>query len=229
MTELWEAITLLGSLLFFSIISFKKKSLDRDGILIANAVGITIFLFGGLISFFVTVLFFVIAEFSTKVARKQTRIPHEKRTTGNILGNSLAALIALFFSKSIGLIPFYAGIAAALSDTVSSEIGLTSKAKPRLITTFEEVEPGTDGGITLLGLISGLIAAIIIALFYYFIIQPEIKAFIIITIAGFIGTLADSLFGALFEREHKLNNMQVNFLGSLAGVLTALMLSTLMF
>lgn len=225
MTELLDIAVLLGTLFFFSIISFNKKSLDRDGILIANAVGITIFLFGGLLSFLLITIFFIVAEFSTTLARKQIGVPHEQRTVGNIIGNSMAALLALFFLRP-DLVPYFAGISAALSDTVSSEIGLTSKKKPVLITTLEEVEPGTDGGITLRGLIAGLLAATLIAIAYYFFVKPQIISLIIIIVSGMIGTLTDSLLGAVFERKKKLNNMHVNFFGSSAGVITAIIMQS---
>lgn len=52
------------------------------------------------------------------------------------------------------------------ADTFSSELGILSKSKPRLLTStnFREVPPGTNGGITLLGTMAGFLGAFIIAL-----------------------------------------------------------------
>ena len=56
--------------------------------------------------------------------------------------------------------------AAVAADTFSSELGILSKSKPRLLTswTFREVPPGTNGGVTLAGTIAGFGGAAIIAL-----------------------------------------------------------------
>ncbi len=61
----------------------------------------------------------------------------------------------------VGIIANYAAVAA---DTFSSELGILSKSKPRLITSWNlrEVPPGTNGGVTLHGLASGFLGSLII-------------------------------------------------------------------
>ena len=56
--------------------------------------------------------------------------------------------------------------AAVAADTFSSELGILSKSKPRLITSlgFRVVPPGTNGGITLTGTLAGFFGAFTIAL-----------------------------------------------------------------
>ena len=50
------------------------------------------------------------------------------------------------------------------ADTFSSELGILSKSKPRLITSwFREVPPGTNGGVTLAGFLAGFLGAFTIA------------------------------------------------------------------
>ncbi|KAI4284055.1 MAG: hypothetical protein L6R38_001693 [Xanthoria sp. 2 TBL-2021] len=63
----------------------------------------------------------------------------------------------------VGIVSNYAAVAA---DTFSSELGILSKGKPRLLTSwnFRTVPPGTNGGITLLGTSAGFLGASIIAL-----------------------------------------------------------------
>ncbi|MFH1587796.1 MAG: DUF92 domain-containing protein [Candidatus Diapherotrites archaeon] len=208
----------------FSFFSFKSKSLDLKGIILAALIGLTVFvfgrlqLFGGIQEFIVLTIFFIAAESATKYSRLKLNNPHETRTIENILGNSGAALIALFFLPQIA---FFGAISAALSDTVSSEIGMLSKKKPRLITNLKkEVEAGTDGGITRRGIISGIIGGIIIALIY-FLFEPNYFAFIAVSLAGISGSIMDSFLGAIFERKKMLSNTHVNFLASMTGALIA--------
>ena len=212
-----EVTIILLILVIFSIISYKKKLLNFEGILISNIVGLAIFILGNwnLSYFFVAVLFFIVAEAGTLYSKKKKE-RHEARTTGNILGNSGTAILVLILGGPLSGFLFFAAFASALADTLSSEIGLLSKKKPVLITTFEEVKPGTDGGITMLGLVAAVFGSAAIASVHFFLFQ-DFLLFLIIVASGFFGSLVDSFFGAVFERQKRMNNAEVNFLGSLGG------------
>ena len=222
-----EILIIAIVLAVFIFISVKKKTFDRKGILIGILIGlITIFFgqltsVGGLTAFLFIAYFFFIGELGTRYRVKKTQKEHEKRTTGNVLGNSLAAVIALALNFPIG---FFAGISAALADTLSSEVGMLSTKKPLLITTFKEVETGTDGGITVLGCISALIASGLIAVMHYALYSSVFFAGIIL-LAGLLGTFIDSILGALFERQGKLSNTYVNLISTSIAVVFAVLLA----
>ncbi|KAF8857373.1 hypothetical protein BDZ45DRAFT_652828 [Acephala macrosclerotiorum] len=61
----------------------------------------------------------------------------------------------------VGIVANYAAVAA---DTFSSELGILSKSKPRLITSLNlrQVPPGTNGGVTTYGLAAGFLGSLII-------------------------------------------------------------------
>ncbi|CAF9909464.1 MAG: hypothetical protein ALECFALPRED_005716 [Alectoria fallacina] len=63
----------------------------------------------------------------------------------------------------VGIVSNYAAVAA---DTFSSELGILSQSKPRLLTSWNlrQVPPGTNGGVTLTGTLAGFAGAFIIAL-----------------------------------------------------------------
>lgn len=100
--------------------------------------------------------------------------------------------------------------AAVAADTFSSELGILSKAPPRLITspTLRVVPPGTNGGVTLAGLLAGVLGAFIVALtsiiFVPFCAESwslfERCQFVIaVTAWGTLGSLLDSLLGGLLQ------------------------------
>ncbi|KAF1915118.1 integral membrane protein DUF92-domain-containing protein [Ampelomyces quisqualis] len=105
----------------------------------------------------------------------------------------------------VGIVANYAAVAA---DTFSSELGILSNSKPRLITApWRVVPPGTNGGVTATGLGAGLVGSFIIAATSTLIVPfcrdwavaDKISYTLAITAAGFSGTLLDSLLGALFQ------------------------------
>ncbi|PCH09491.1 Protein of unknown function DUF92, TMEM19 [Penicillium occitanis (nom. inval.)] len=107
----------------------------------------------------------------------------------------------------VGIVANYAAVSA---DTFSSELGILSKTPPRLITspTLRVVPPGTNGGVTLTGLLAGVLGAFLIAvtsvLFVPFCAESwsllERGVFVVaVTVCGTLGSLLDSLLGGLLQ------------------------------
>jgi len=224
-----EIAALFIALIFFSAFSYWKKALDKKGVIVACIVGIAIFYFGsqqfktGMIPVLFVLIFFVVAEMCTRYARMLKKKEHGVRSIGNILGNSGAALIALVFMSPVA---FFAALNCALSDTVSSEIGMLSKSKPRLITSFRHVTAGTDGAVSALGTFASLAASLLFATLH-FLIFFDAKAFAIIAFCGFFGMIADSFLGASLQREGILNNSTVNFFACAIAALASVFLYSL--
>ena len=152
------------------------------------------------------------------------------RGSGNVLANSAVALVAVVAyayaaSGQVGVdaalfqFAFAGAVAAALADTFSSEFGGLFDS-PRLITTFERVDPGTDGAVTPQGAVAGLAGAAIIGglggAFFEF--GPSTVA--LVTVAGVVGMTADSILGATLEGT-RLGNQGVNLLATLTAGLAA--------
>src|SRR3989344_1252538 len=214
-------IAVLAVLISFTIATYYLKLLSTHGIILANLIGIVVFVLGGAVPFATLIIFYVIAEVATWIGRKSVK-KHEQRTSSNIFGNCAAAIVALFFGQHIA---FFGAISAAFADTISSEIGLLSRGKPWLITTFKKVEKGTDGAVSLLGSSASLVAAVIFGAVYYFFVQASGKLFIAIVAAGFFGGVCDSFLGATFQRKGIITNTQVNFLASIFGAAVAIALA----
>ena len=125
-----------------------------------------------------------------------------------LVGRTFASVFAL------GL----AALAEAAADTVSSEIGQVLGGTPLMITTFRRVEPGIDGGITLAGSASGMIAAGLVAFAGFFALPLEPSILFVSWAGGVFGFLFDSLLGATMERAGWLNNDGVNFVSTASAV-----------
>ncbi len=94
-----------------------------------------------------------------------------------------------------------------------------------MITTWEPVAAGTDGGITLYGSIAGLIAgSAITAVGAVGRMIPASQLWIPLG-TGFAGMLIDSLLGATLQRRGALSNQAVNLLSTLAAAAMAYGLS----
>lgn len=101
---------------------------------------------------------------------------------------------------------YIAHYACATADTWASEVGILSKAKPRLVTTLllREVPHGTNGGMSLLGTVAsfagGLFIGLIFFMFeYMFSNSQQYRLIIFGGICGFFGSLFDSLLGATLQ------------------------------
>lgn len=110
-------------------------------------------------------------------------------------------------------IAFLGSMACACGDTLASELApALSKSQPRLITNpFMTVPRGTNGGVTILGLICSALGGFLCGLTYYISTivcvnremlstsPPQWPLILVGTIAGLLGSIIDSLIGATVQ------------------------------
>ena len=121
-----------------------------------------------------------------------------------------------------------------MADKFSSELGVLD-GMPRLIFTFRKVKRGVSGGVTSLGLAAGLLGSLLIAV-GIFLIWDYISAvsgygaydilvvFMSIAIAGFSGTVIDSMLG-YYEERGVGNKFTSNFMCSVCGAIISVLLA----
>lgn len=209
-------------------LAYKKKIVDLFGFLSGVVVSIGILICMDIKFFTVFFSFVILGAIFTAynwVKKKKAKLAEreEGRGISNVLGNGLPPLIfalfyALFPEQNLYLLTAYiCAVSALVADTASSEVGVLSKGKPIMITTFKRVEKGTDGGISPLGIFAGIIASFIIGLISFILEIGDFKIFIIAILAGFIGNLVDSFVGATLERKKIFGKQETNFVCGISG------------
>lgn len=153
----------------------------------------------------------------------------EGRRASQVLANlGVAAACALLHAVTRGgpvlLLAMAAAMSEAAADTVSSEIGKASAPTARLITTMTLVPAGTDGGVSPLGTLAGVLAAALVSILCALTGLIPLRWAGISLSAAVGGMIADSYLGATLERKGLLNNDWVNFLSTLVAVAIALLL-----
>ena len=165
------------------------------------------------------------------------------------------ALLHGFFPSPLWLPLFLGTMATVTADTWATELGTLSSRHPRLITTGRIVPVGTSGGISPFGTAVSFAGGLLIGLAAGLMTQNNIVGLTFIGgIGGLAGSLADSFLGATVqqifqcdvcqkETEKKfhcgqptrplrgwgwMNNDMVNFLSSIFGGATAVLVYSLL-
>ncbi|NXF61997.1 TMM19 protein, partial [Ciccaba nigrolineata] len=212
---------------------FKKKSLDHSGALGGLVVGFILTVAN--YSFFTSLFVFFVTSSKLTKWKKDTKkqIDSEYKEGGQRnwvqvfcnggVPTELAVLymiengpgeIPIDFSKqytaSWMCLSLLGALACSAGDTWASEIGtVMSKSKPRLITTWEKVPVGTNGAITLVGLLSSLLGGMAVGIAYFitqliFVTDLEISApqwpiIVFGAASGLLGSIVDSYLGATMQ------------------------------
>jgi uncharacterized protein (TIGR00297 family) len=160
---------------------------------------------GILIAFFLTSTALTRWGAAEKLQKTEGTLPRSaERKATQVLANGGLFVLFAFGAQYTGRerLAFAAlgALAAASSDTWSTEVGTLLGGTPRLLTTWKPVEPGLSGAVSPAGLAAGLAGALFIALAGAFAIpHHHMQLAIAAAVGGFAGCLADSLIGATLQ------------------------------
>lgn len=204
-------------MLIVAVSSYIARQLTFAGAVAAFLVGFGptwILGFGALATL---LLFFVAAGVLGKLSKRIISFDvmkiHEKggrRDAVQVYANGLMALVsALLYAYNPSLpflVMFGSAVGEAASDTFASEVGILSKTKPVSIITGRPMTPGLSGAISPLGLASGLLGAVLIALCVWGCFLPmssmSVFAASVIALSSFAGCLLDSVLGATVQAHY---------------------------
>ncbi len=217
-------------LFILGFITYQRKALDLFGSAVMIIMGIVIIFSAGVNWLILIILFLVMSLLATRYSKKYKRSLGQfegRRTSKNVISNGVVACFMAAFGGYY--LPFVGGfigaIATATADTLASEIGVLDQ-NPRLITTFQKVDPGTNGAVSTLGTAIGIVGAAIIGIAAYFlgILSNPLIAITVAIISGTVGCFMDSILGALFENRGMITNEHVNLMATIVGALVGILL-----
>ena len=199
--------------IIISLLAYKVKSLDKSGAIAATIEGTLIFGLGGWEWAVLLLTFFISSSALSKMFKKRKVDLQEKFDKGSrrdamqVLGNGgLAAFFALlhfFFPDALWTwLGFAAALAAVNADTWATELGVLARFQPRMITNLKlKVEKGTSGGISIIGTSASLAGSALIGILagIFAPVGDALSVALIVTLAGLLGALFDSLLGATVE------------------------------
>ncbi|XP_020080693.1 protein PGR-like isoform X2 [Ananas comosus] len=213
--------------------AYKRLSLDLSGAILGFLV-MAIHIAAGYRFGALLLVFFFTSSKLTKIGQEKKRLLGEdfkeggQRNWVQVLANSAIATVlvvvvsamtrghgmCLDTKKSDVVTALIGGIighyACCNGDTWSSEIGILSKAQPLLVTNFKIVRRGTNGAVTLDGLLAAAAAGFVVGLSYVItalltaecasdVTWRQLLVIPIATAAGLLGSLIDSFLGATLQ------------------------------
>lgn len=236
-------VSVAFSFVFYAYVARKINASALIGTLTLGAL--ILFLFGlefgyaGLLALFAFFLFGNLVtryKYDKKLKLGVAEGNKGMRDINSVLGNGLSPLIfavlyAISSQNTLFLLGFSGSVATACADTFSTEIG-QAEGNPRLITTLKKVPVGTNGGVSLPGFGAALLGSSLISLVCLAFVSSNVEThiritfFIVCLLAGFLGCVVDSFFGATVEDRNplRLNKHHANILATLSGGIVAIVL-----
>ena len=206
------AIALVLSALI-AVVAYRARALDLSGLVAAVAVGTSTLAFGGVLAGAALLAFFLsgsvlsrlpdrstgstsAADFGAKDAVRDAAQVYANGGVGAICAIAAGVMNVLHSALAISLLAAcVAAFAAAAGDTWASEIGERFGLRPRTVVGLQPAPPGRSGAVTLAGTAASIAGGAVVGAAAAWVGGGAVL-FGIATLAGFAGSLIDSLLGA---------------------------------
>lgn len=211
------AVALNGSA---AVGAHRRNAVTSAGAVAGFVVGAGLLLLGGWLSWVLLMTFFasstILSRLNSSVKDGLARL-HEKgsrRDHIQVLANGGIGLVMsagyAVTGASMFLIAVAVSFAAANADTWASEVGVLSSRRPVSVLTGRPLPRGTSGGVTWLGFAASAagaaVIAVVFAVGYGFQVGWSRTLFpvaLVITAAGFLGSVVDSVLGATVQAQYE--------------------------
>jgi uncharacterized protein (TIGR00297 family) len=217
-----------------ALIAWRLNAVTRGGAVAGLICAVLVYLgsfLAGLAVLGVALILTIAASRAGRARKAALRIAEERqeqRGAGNILANcgvgAVAGLLAAFSSEwsgEAGALMLVTAIAAGASDTVASEIGKAYGGQPRAFPSLRVVPPGSPGAVSIVGTLSGVAAAALIA-------WPAVSLWLLpsdrlplVVAACTLGSFVESTLATNFEPAGILDNNTLNFINTASAAAVA--------
>jgi uncharacterized protein (TIGR00297 family) len=225
-------------------ISYAAGVVRGSGLVAGLAYGLVIFTFGGYRAFLILLLFFLAGSIASKVgvARKAAAGAAEEskgaRGAGSVVGKcTVGAVIAVLIGASGGsssaddVLPAVLGLAylgafaAALADTLASELGPLFGGKAFLLKSFRLVPHGIPGAVSIGGTACGLIGPLLVGLLAIALGMVPGELVVILMISSLIAIMFESFLRGFCSGQSMLQKQLPNALLTLIGAISAILIT----
>ncbi|XP_069030686.1 transmembrane protein 19 isoform X2 [Embiotoca jacksoni] len=216
--------------LVMALRAVKRRSLDRSGALAALFVGFVLMMANYSFSSSLLAFFFTSARLTRWRGAQKKKIDPEYKEGGQrnwvqvFCNGGVPTELALLYMIEVGpgeiaidfrkqysaswmCLSLLGALACCAGDTWASEVGpVLSQSQPRLITTWEEVPAGTNGGVTPVGLVASFLGGVAVGATYFVtqllmvgdlhLADPQWPLVVYGGAAGLLGSMLDSFLGA---------------------------------
>ena len=252
---MYEEIGKLIVLSILAVITYRYNFLDFKALLLALCMGFIIIFIGGW-AFFILLASFLFA--GSLMSRIMVYNGGALRSWRNVLANGFWPTMSIIIYsieglRRYGILMFLGSLNAMFSDTLSTEVGMLFGGEPRLITDpKKKVSKGLSGGVTISGILGGLLASIGFSIFAFILLNGYGSSKLVLSLffSGISSSILDSILGSTLQGKYRcikcgelveshmhcnsptvrtsgfewMNNHTVNFFTSLfGGLLTVLM------
>jgi uncharacterized protein (TIGR00297 family) len=192
----------------------RHAALTRSGAVATVVVGVICVALGGVPVAAALILFFASGSLLSRVtsdqaerARGHAQKQGRRDATQVFANGGIATAFAIVagglqlsgHDPLVSLAASIGALAAASGDTWSTELGSLFGGTPRSIASFQPVEAGTSGGVTLVGLLGAEAGGAFVGLAGLLAPRPGVSWIGLATLAGVAGSLIDSVLGATLQ------------------------------
>lgn len=190
------------------VIVFFSGAIDYFGSLASMVIVFCFSFFGGYLPLaFLLITYFIIFAIGI-VSRLIKKEKKERKPRGlvQILVNGGIGTILLLLSYHFNSLQFQVGalivIAGCFVDSVSSDVGTLSRKRPYDPIRKARVEPGTSGGMTVLGTFSAVVASFLCALLICWVCNLKWFSILIFAPLIFLQTIIDTILGSTVQAKY---------------------------
>jgi uncharacterized protein (TIGR00297 family) len=208
-----------------TILAVAWRKIDLPGGVVGCLTTLLLYQVIGLSGIFFIATFFLVGSIASVYGLKEKKLLHlaeanqGRRGWKNVISNSGAAtLVAITYLTFPEIIQYpelaiAVCFAAALSDTLSSEMGNLTGRNYFSIITAKSAARGQDGVVSWSGLAWGMLGSSLMGVIYGLLYQFNSNVLGVILL-GFVGNLLDSFLGASLQKKGYLSNNGVNFIST---------------